>query len=285
MTIVSAIRGRLASEVPAPLTFAVAVNDAPGASAASPRHRPNAEVEAAGNVDESRHVARPSDVVNAEIVTPVLWLMRAARNVPLHVFVPLLMVVEVQLPDAQLMLRARLQGWAANSGTARKARERMNDENARRDTDFLLSLGVVTLRAHCRNHTFYRSAGSPWRSPPGRSARPRIPPRSSPDRWPWRAPSASSPRAGCWSNTSWPRSSASPGATSARCCSPCPPASPSASRAAEMIAVNSGLGFLIIDARNAGNRYDLVLAGMVLIGLIGVALDALVRRAEQRIAA
>ena len=36
--------------------------------------------------------------------------------------------------------------------------------------------------------------------------------------------------------------------------------------AAEMIAVNSGLGFLIIDARNAGNRYDLVVAGMVLIG-------------------
>ncbi|MEK6371727.1 MAG: ABC transporter permease [Acidobacteriota bacterium] len=55
--------------------------------------------------------------------------------------------------------------------------------------------------------------------------------------------------------------------------------------AAEMIAVNSGLGFLIIDARNAGNRYDLVIAGMVLIGLIGVALDLLVRRAEQRIAA
>ena len=33
--------------------------------------------------------------------------------------------------------------------------------------------------------------------------------------------------------------------------------------AAEMIAVNSGLGFLIVDARNAGNRYDLVVAGMV----------------------
>src|SRR5437773_858485 len=29
--------------------------------------------------------------------------------------------------------------------------------------------------------------------------------------------------------------------------------------AAEMIAVNSGLGFLIVDARNAGNRYDLVI--------------------------
>ena len=28
--------------------------------------------------------------------------------------------------------------------------------------------------------------------------------------------------------------------------------------AAEMIAVSSGLGFLIVDARNAGNRYDLV---------------------------
>lgn len=50
--------------------------------------------------------------------------------------------------------------------------------------------------------------------------------------------------------------------------------------AAEMIAVNSGLGFLIIDARNAGMRYDLVLAGMVLIGLIGLTLDFLVRRLE-----
>ncbi len=43
--------------------------------------------------------------------------------------------------------------------------------------------------------------------------------------------------------------------------------------AAEMIAVNSGLGFLIVDARNAGNRYDLVVAGMVVIGLIGLLLD------------
>lgn len=43
--------------------------------------------------------------------------------------------------------------------------------------------------------------------------------------------------------------------------------------AAEMIAVNSGLGYLIIDSRNAGNRYDLVVAGMVQIGLIGWALD------------
>jgi NitT/TauT family transport system permease protein len=50
--------------------------------------------------------------------------------------------------------------------------------------------------------------------------------------------------------------------------------------AAEMIAVNSGLGFLIIDARNAGNRYDLVVAGMVLIGTIGVFLDAAMRRIE-----
>ena len=51
--------------------------------------------------------------------------------------------------------------------------------------------------------------------------------------------------------------------------------------AAEMIAVNSGLGFLIIDARNAGNRYDLVVAGMILIGAIGVALDAAMRRLER----
>jgi NitT/TauT family transport system permease protein len=51
--------------------------------------------------------------------------------------------------------------------------------------------------------------------------------------------------------------------------------------AAEMIAVNSGLGYLIIDARNAGMRYDLVVAGMVLIGLIGLTLDFLIRRLER----
>ncbi len=50
--------------------------------------------------------------------------------------------------------------------------------------------------------------------------------------------------------------------------------------AAEMIAVNSGLGYLIIDARNAGKRYDLVVGGMVLIGSIGLALDLMVRRLE-----
>jgi NitT/TauT family transport system permease protein len=50
--------------------------------------------------------------------------------------------------------------------------------------------------------------------------------------------------------------------------------------AAEMIAVNSGLGFLIVDARNAGNRYDLVVAGMILIGVIGVVLDVMMRRLE-----
>jgi len=50
--------------------------------------------------------------------------------------------------------------------------------------------------------------------------------------------------------------------------------------AAEMIAVNSGLGFLIVDARNAGNRYDLVIAGMVLIGVIGLMLDTAMRKLE-----
>lgn len=51
--------------------------------------------------------------------------------------------------------------------------------------------------------------------------------------------------------------------------------------AAEMIAVNSGLGYLIIDARNAGKRYDLVVAGMVMIGLIGLLLDLVVRQLEK----
>ena len=42
--------------------------------------------------------------------------------------------------------------------------------------------------------------------------------------------------------------------------------------AAEMIAVRSGLGFLIVDARN-GLRMDLVVCGMITIGTIGIALD------------
>lgn len=51
--------------------------------------------------------------------------------------------------------------------------------------------------------------------------------------------------------------------------------------AAEMIAVDSGLGFLIVDARNAGNRYDLVVAGMVIIGIIGLLLDTSMRSLEK----
>jgi len=39
---------------------------------------------------------------------------------------------------------------------------------------------------------------------------------------------------------------------------------------AEMIAPRSGLGYLIIDSRNAGNRDDLVIAGMIIIGLVGL---------------
>jgi len=50
--------------------------------------------------------------------------------------------------------------------------------------------------------------------------------------------------------------------------------------AAEMIAVDSGLGYLVIDARNAGKRYDLVVAAIILIGLTGLALDLGIRRAE-----
>ena len=51
--------------------------------------------------------------------------------------------------------------------------------------------------------------------------------------------------------------------------------------AAEMIAVTSGLGYLIIDSRNAGQRYDLVVAGMLIIGLIGLGLDFSMRRLEK----
>jgi NitT/TauT family transport system permease protein len=48
--------------------------------------------------------------------------------------------------------------------------------------------------------------------------------------------------------------------------------------AAEMIAVDSGLGYLVIDARNSGKRYDLVVAAMLMIGVIGLALDLCFRR-------
>ena len=51
--------------------------------------------------------------------------------------------------------------------------------------------------------------------------------------------------------------------------------------AAEMIAVTSGLGYLIIDSRNAGQRYDLVVAGMLIIGGIGLGLDTGMRRLEK----
>jgi NitT/TauT family transport system permease protein len=51
--------------------------------------------------------------------------------------------------------------------------------------------------------------------------------------------------------------------------------------AAEMVAVDSGLGFLIIDSRNSGKRYDLVIAAMLIIGLIGLVLDLGFRRLER----
>ena len=51
--------------------------------------------------------------------------------------------------------------------------------------------------------------------------------------------------------------------------------------AAEMIALRSGLGYLIMDSRNAGNRYDLVVASMIIIGAIGLLLDTAARLLER----
>ncbi|HZX25759.1 MAG TPA: ABC transporter permease [Telluria sp.] len=50
--------------------------------------------------------------------------------------------------------------------------------------------------------------------------------------------------------------------------------------AAEMIAPVSGLGYLIIDSRNSGSRYDLVIGVMIIIGVIGLLLDGVMRRLE-----
>jgi len=52
--------------------------------------------------------------------------------------------------------------------------------------------------------------------------------------------------------------------------------------AAEMVVVNpesGGLGYLILDARSAG-RYDLVVASMIIIGIIGLLLDLFIRQLE-----
>lgn len=50
--------------------------------------------------------------------------------------------------------------------------------------------------------------------------------------------------------------------------------------AAEMLGVSSGLGFQVNDARN-NLRFDLVLAAMVVIGVIGLLLDAAMRALER----
>lgn len=50
--------------------------------------------------------------------------------------------------------------------------------------------------------------------------------------------------------------------------------------AAEMIAVQSGLGYLILDSRNA-LRMDYVMVGMITIGIIGLMLDYMMRRLSE----
>ena len=52
--------------------------------------------------------------------------------------------------------------------------------------------------------------------------------------------------------------------------------------AGEMVGAQSGVGYLIIDARN-NLRTDILLADIVVIGLIGLILDTLLKMAEKRI--
>ena len=52
--------------------------------------------------------------------------------------------------------------------------------------------------------------------------------------------------------------------------------------AGEMVGAQSGLGFLIIDARN-NLRADLLMAAILTIGILGLLLDSTVRLIEQRI--
>ncbi len=52
--------------------------------------------------------------------------------------------------------------------------------------------------------------------------------------------------------------------------------------AAEMVGMRSGLGYMILDARNF-LRTDMIIAGMIVIGLIGLLLDKLMSKAEMLI--
>jgi sulfonate transport system permease protein len=52
--------------------------------------------------------------------------------------------------------------------------------------------------------------------------------------------------------------------------------------AAELIAASSGVGYLIMDARQL-SQPDVVLAGMITIGVVGRAMDLLLRRLERRV--
>ncbi len=52
--------------------------------------------------------------------------------------------------------------------------------------------------------------------------------------------------------------------------------------AGEMVGAQSGLGYLIIDARNS-LRSDLVLAGIIFIGISGLVLDSLIKQLEKTI--
>jgi NitT/TauT family transport system permease protein len=51
--------------------------------------------------------------------------------------------------------------------------------------------------------------------------------------------------------------------------------------AAEMVAVQDGLGWLITDARYQGARTDLIVGTMIVIGLLGWIIDVLLRRLER----
>jgi NitT/TauT family transport system permease protein/taurine transport system permease protein len=52
--------------------------------------------------------------------------------------------------------------------------------------------------------------------------------------------------------------------------------------AAELVGANSGLGFLINDARTV-LRTDYILVGMLAIGIIGLCLDMLIRYTAQKL--
>src|SRR5262245_56517081 len=125
--------GRVGPVTPLVLTCAVAVNDAPGPSAAVPKQSANEPAPSMGKVVESMQMGSPSEVVKLEKATFSCSLNRAAMKSPSQALPPALVVVDVQTPDAQLNEISRLHGVPARRGGARRESRTTSSVDRKKD--------------------------------------------------------------------------------------------------------------------------------------------------------